>query len=146
MWIGLKCRSFDTVSEDKHFWFCVYSYSTDCVECQRLQARWEAVGAKLRTRLNVARVNKQTSGAVTARRFGVWEVPAFILWVYLKLHHFICFQTSWATKWSVLANVHEQFHSRCLVIFINFSAFVVFCCTCSQRARRYKWYIHKRSF
>ncbi|XP_069681667.1 thioredoxin domain-containing protein [Periplaneta americana] len=58
-------------------WFIMF-YSTDCVECQRLQARWEAVGAKLRTRMNVARVNKQTTGAVTARRFGVWEVPSFI--------------------------------------------------------------------
>lgn len=58
-------------------WFVMF-YSTDCVECQRLQSRWEAVGAKLRTRLNVARVNRQTVGAVTARRFGVWEVPTFI--------------------------------------------------------------------
>ena len=69
------------IPEGKHKWVCIYSYSTDCVECQRLQARWEAVGAKLRTRLNVARVNRQTVGAVTARRFGVWEVPKFILWV-----------------------------------------------------------------
>lgn len=59
-------------------WFIMF-YSTDCVDCQRLQARWEAVGAKLRTRMNVARMNKQSTGAVTARRFGVWEVPSFIL-------------------------------------------------------------------
>ena len=64
------------------YWFvCFYSYTDNCVDCQRLQARWEAVGAKLKTRMNVARVNKGTTGAVTGRRFGVQEVPTFILYV-----------------------------------------------------------------
>uniref|UniRef100_A0A8D8UQY4 Thioredoxin domain-containing protein n=1 Tax=Cacopsylla melanoneura TaxID=428564 RepID=A0A8D8UQY4_9HEMI len=40
-------------------WFVMF-YSTDCVECQRLGARWEAVGAELKTRMNVARINRQT--------------------------------------------------------------------------------------
>lgn len=43
-------------------------------------ARWEAVGAKLKQRINVARVNKYSTGASTARRFGVYEVPQFILY------------------------------------------------------------------
>ncbi|KAJ9585831.1 hypothetical protein L9F63_020533 [Diploptera punctata] len=85
-------------------WFIMF-YSTDCVECQRLQARFEAVGAKLRTRMNVARVNKHTTGAVTARRFGVWEVPSFILFrqgnMYRYTIHkydvvsFVSFVTDW---------------------------------------------------
>lgn len=55
------------------------SYSTEYVDCQRLQARWEAVGAKLKTRMNIARVNKGTNGAATARRFEIYEVPSFVL-------------------------------------------------------------------
>ncbi|CAH1404041.1 unnamed protein product [Nezara viridula] len=57
-------------------WFIMF-YTNDCVDCQRLQARWEAVGAKLKTRLNVVRINKKTS-AVTARRFNIAEVPTFL--------------------------------------------------------------------
>lgn len=85
-------------------WFVMF-YSTDCVECQRLQARWEAVGAKLRTRLNVARVNRQTVGAVTARRFGVWEVPTFIFfrqgYMYrYNIHKYdVASFTSFVTDW-----------------------------------------------
>lgn len=59
--------------------FYLSSYSTDCIECQNLQARWESVCAKLKTRLNVARINKQTMGKVIGRRFSVSKVPSFIL-------------------------------------------------------------------
>ncbi|XP_055697737.1 thioredoxin domain-containing protein [Phlebotomus papatasi] len=58
-------------------WFIMF-YSPECVDCQRLNAVWEAVGANLKTRLNVARVNKGTLGASTARRFNVQKVPEFI--------------------------------------------------------------------
>ncbi|CAH0394738.1 unnamed protein product [Bemisia tabaci] len=68
-------------------WFVMF-YSTDCVECQRLQARWETVGAKLRTKMNVARVNRQTTGRVTCRRFGVFEVPVFIFFRHGKLYRY----------------------------------------------------------
>ncbi|XP_063226636.1 thioredoxin domain-containing protein [Bacillus rossius redtenbacheri] len=68
-------------------WFVMF-YGNDCVDCQRLQARWEAVGAKLKTRLNVARVNKQTTGAATGRRFGVRSVPAFILFRQGKMYRY----------------------------------------------------------
>lgn len=44
-----------------------------------MQARWESVGAQLKSRMNVARINRGTTGALTARRFGVFHVPAFIL-------------------------------------------------------------------
>ncbi|GAB0097719.1 Thioredoxin domain-containing protein [Sergentomyia squamirostris] len=58
-------------------WFIMF-YSSNCVECQRLNAVWESVGATLKTRLNVARVNKGTTGVSTARRFNVKLVPEFI--------------------------------------------------------------------
>lgn len=68
-------------------WFVMF-YTNDCVECQRLGARWEAVGAKLKQRLNVARVNKYTTGAATARRFNVFDVPEFILFRQSKLYRY----------------------------------------------------------
>lgn len=68
--------------------FLSYSYSSDSIECQRLQARWETVGAKLKNRVNVARVNRHIGGSMTARRFSVNQSPTFILYVkvfiYLK--------------------------------------------------------------
>ncbi|XP_014280654.1 protein disulfide-isomerase A4 [Halyomorpha halys] len=67
-------------------WFIMF-YTNDCVDCQRLQARWEAVGAKLKTRLNVARLNKKTS-AVTARRFNVAQVPYFLFFRLGKMYHY----------------------------------------------------------
>ncbi|CAG9759698.1 unnamed protein product [Ceutorhynchus assimilis] len=69
-------------------WF-VQFYTTDCVDCQRLQARWEAVGAQLKSRgMNVARVNRATTGAKTARRFNVFEVPAFVLFKKGKMYKY----------------------------------------------------------
>ncbi|XP_015608228.1 thioredoxin domain-containing protein [Cephus cinctus] len=68
-------------------WFIMF-YSTDCVECQRLGARWETVGAKLKQKLNVARVNKYTTGASTARRFNVFEVPEFIFFRQGKMYRY----------------------------------------------------------
>lgn len=58
--------------------FCC-SYSSDSIECQRLQARWETVGAKLKNRVNVARINRYIGGSITARRFDVNQSPTFIL-------------------------------------------------------------------
>lgn len=55
------------------------SYSPDCVDCQRLGAVWESVGAALKNRGNVARINMATSGAKTANRFKVKKVPEFVL-------------------------------------------------------------------
>ncbi|XP_057656515.1 thioredoxin domain-containing protein [Diorhabda carinulata] len=68
-------------------WFVMF-YSTDCVECSRLQARWEAVGAYIKSRINIARVNKGGSGAVTGRRFDVTTVPAFILFRQGKMYRY----------------------------------------------------------
>jgi len=63
---------------DFHFFF-FFSYSSDSIECQRLQARWETVGAKLKNRVNVARVNRYIGGSITARRFAISQSPTFIL-------------------------------------------------------------------
>ncbi|CAG9813013.1 unnamed protein product [Phaedon cochleariae] len=68
-------------------WFVMF-YTPDCVDCARLQARWEAVGAHLKSRMNVARINRATSGAATARRFDIFNVPSFILFRQGKMYHY----------------------------------------------------------
>lgn len=68
-------------------WFVMF-YSHDCVDCSRLQARWEAVGAHLKSRMNIALVNRATTGAVTSRRFGVFNVPSFILFRQGKMYRY----------------------------------------------------------
>lgn len=55
------------------------SYSADCVFCLRLHATWEAVGARLKHRLNVARIDRLGAGISTAKRFSIVEAPEFIL-------------------------------------------------------------------
>ncbi|XP_043478524.1 protein disulfide-isomerase A4 [Leptopilina heterotoma] len=68
-------------------WFIMF-YSADCIECQRMGARWEAVGSKIKQRVNVARMNKHTTGASTARRFNVFEVPEFIFFRQGKMYRY----------------------------------------------------------
>ncbi|XP_012268949.1 uncharacterized protein LOC105693526 [Athalia rosae] len=68
-------------------WLIMF-YSTDCVDCQRMGALWEAVGAELKQKMNVARVNKQTTGASTGRRFNVFDVPSFILFRQGKMYRY----------------------------------------------------------
>uniref|UniRef100_A0A182N4N8 Thioredoxin domain-containing protein n=1 Tax=Anopheles dirus TaxID=7168 RepID=A0A182N4N8_9DIPT len=58
-------------------WFVMF-YTTKCVDCQRLTAVWEAVAADLKTRMNVARIDKDGKGSETAARFQVKDVPEFI--------------------------------------------------------------------
>lgn len=54
-------------------------FQDECEECQLLQARIETLACKNKGRINVARVNKGTTGAVTGRRFEVGAVPSLIL-------------------------------------------------------------------
>ncbi|CAK9823382.1 Thioredoxin domain-containing protein [Anthophora retusa] len=68
-------------------WFIMF-YSTDCVECVRMIARWEAVGAKLKQKINVARIDKYTTGASTARRFNVLKAPEFIFFRHGKMYRY----------------------------------------------------------
>ncbi|XP_055371798.1 thioredoxin domain-containing protein [Condylostylus longicornis] len=58
-------------------WF-IFFYSSECVPCQRLYAIWEAVAANLKSRMNVARVNRKESGIATAKRFKIEKAPEFI--------------------------------------------------------------------
>lgn len=86
----------------------VQFYDNTCVDCNRLTATWETVGAKLKTRMNVARVNRGTKGIDTAKRFKVQQVPEFILLRQGKFYRynlkkydvetFVGFATSWYNR------------------------------------------------
>ena len=67
------------VNFDKTYFFFL-NFQDECDECTNLRARLETLGCRERARgINVAMVNKGTSGAVTGRRFEVAGVPALIL-------------------------------------------------------------------
>jgi len=51
-------------------WFVLF-YTDECELCHRMTAGLETLGCKLRGRSNVARVNKQTYGEKTGRRFAL---------------------------------------------------------------------------
>lgn len=88
-------------------WLILF-YDSQCVDCNRLSATWETVGAKLKTRLNVARVNRATKGVLSAKRFKVEQVPEFILLRQGKYYRynlkqfevesFVGFATSWFNR------------------------------------------------
>ncbi len=59
-------------------WFVLF-VKRDCEECDLLRARWEALACRHKGRINVARVDRAGSGAVTGRRFDVTGVPQAIL-------------------------------------------------------------------
>ncbi|KAJ8681862.1 hypothetical protein QAD02_017654 [Eretmocerus hayati] len=69
-------------------WFVMFT-STDCVDCQRMRARWESVASQIKQRVNVASIDKYTTGAATARRFSVFEVPQFILFRHGKMYRYM---------------------------------------------------------
>lgn len=68
-------------------WFIMF-YSTNCVQCLRMMAKWETVGAKLKNKVNVALVNKATTGISTARRFNVDNTPQFIFFRHGKMYRY----------------------------------------------------------
>ncbi|KYM82642.1 PREDICTED: uncharacterized protein LOC105619217 [Atta cephalotes] len=68
-------------------WFVMF-YSTDCVQCLRTMAKWEMVGAKLKHKVNIALVNKATTGISTARRFNIYNTPQFILFRHGKMYRY----------------------------------------------------------
>ncbi|GBP37973.1 Thioredoxin domain-containing protein [Eumeta japonica] len=68
-------------------WFVMF-YGASCVECQRLHALWEGVGAKLRGRVNVARVDASLAGAQTAKRFHVDKLPTFLFFRLGKVYKY----------------------------------------------------------
>ena len=83
-------------------------YDSQCVDCNRLSATWETVGAKLKRRMNVARVNRGTKGILTAKRFKVEQAPEFIFLRGGKYYRynlkkyddesFVGFATSWYSR------------------------------------------------
>ncbi|XP_072939393.1 protein disulfide-isomerase A5 [Epargyreus clarus] len=68
-------------------WFVMF-YGASCVECQRLHAVWEGVGATLKGRVNVARVDANLAGAATAKRFKVTKLPAFLFFRLGKVYRY----------------------------------------------------------
>ncbi|VVD01825.1 thioredoxin domain-containing protein [Leptidea sinapis] len=68
-------------------WFVMF-YGASCVECQRLHAVWESVGASLRGKVNVARVDSNLAGALTAKRFKVTTLPAFLFFRLGKVYRY----------------------------------------------------------
>lgn len=86
----------------------LHFYDSQCVDCNRISATWETVGAILKTRLNVARVNRATKGVLSAKRFKVEQVPEFILLRQGKYYRynlkqydvesFVGFATSWFNR------------------------------------------------
>ncbi|KAI8424292.1 hypothetical protein MSG28_002842 [Choristoneura fumiferana] len=68
-------------------WFIMF-YGASCVECQRLHAVWEGVGATLRGRVNVARIDANLAGLNTAKRFQVSKLPAFLFFRHGKVYRY----------------------------------------------------------
>ncbi|CAK1546060.1 unnamed protein product [Leptosia nina] len=68
-------------------WFVMF-YGASCVECQRLHAVWEGVGATLRGRVNVARMDSNLAGSLTAKRFKVTKLPAFLFFRLGKVYRY----------------------------------------------------------
>lgn len=85
-------------------WLVMF-YSSNCIDCQRMQAAWETVAAKLKARLNVARVDRGRGGVLTAKRFRVEKSPTVVLvrqgkfYRYdlnnLEIASFVSFAQSW---------------------------------------------------
>uniref|UniRef100_S4NU44 Transmembrane protein n=1 Tax=Pararge aegeria TaxID=116150 RepID=S4NU44_9NEOP len=68
-------------------WFVMF-YGASCVDCQRLHAVWEGVGATIRGRVNVARVDANLAGLNTAKRFKVSKLPAFLFFRLGKVYRY----------------------------------------------------------
>ncbi|KAL0832767.1 hypothetical protein ABMA28_000934 [Loxostege sticticalis] len=68
-------------------WFVMF-YGASCVECQRLHAVWEGVGATLRSRINVARIDANLAGVNTAKRFKVSKLPTFLFFRLGKVYKY----------------------------------------------------------
>ncbi|XP_022825282.1 protein disulfide-isomerase A6 homolog [Spodoptera litura] len=68
-------------------WFVMF-YGASCVECQRLHAVWESVGATLKGRINVARMDANLAGVNTAKRFNVNKLPSFLFFRLGKVYRF----------------------------------------------------------
>ena len=68
-------------------WFVMF-YGASCVDCQRLHGVWESVGASLRGRINVARIDANLAGLNTAKRFQVTKLPTFLFFRLGKVYRY----------------------------------------------------------
>lgn len=70
-------------------WFVLF-YTDECEACRRLSAGLDSVACSLKGRANVARVNKETYGEKTGRRFGLGldATPAIIYFRLGKMYRY----------------------------------------------------------
>jgi len=70
-------------------WLVLF-YTDECESCSRMTAVLETLGCKHRGRMNVAKVNKQTHGEKTGRRFelGIDNKPQIIFFRLQKMYRF----------------------------------------------------------
>merc|ERR1719205_428812 len=70
-------------------WFVLF-YTDECEACRRLSAGLDSLACKLKGRANVARVNKETYGEKTGRRFGLGldSNPAIIYFRLGKMYRY----------------------------------------------------------
>lgn len=61
-----------------------FSYRDDSDLCMKFQAKWEYIASQLKGRINLAKVNVMADGISTGSRFGVEQVPTFLLYDVLK--------------------------------------------------------------
>ena len=61
------------------YYFFFPSYRDDCEQCMQFQAKWEYIASQLFGRINLATVNIMSDGISTGSRFGVQNVPTFLL-------------------------------------------------------------------
>ena len=59
--------------------FFYYSYRDDSETSMKFQAKWEYIASQLKGRINLAKVNIMADGISTGSRFGVEQVPTFLL-------------------------------------------------------------------
>ena len=69
-------------------WFVLFVKRESCDACEAIEAAIETVACNLKGRMNVARIDRETTGAVTGRRFGVSSVPSAIFFRLGKMYRF----------------------------------------------------------
>jgi thioredoxin-like negative regulator of GroEL len=57
----------------------IFSLRNDCQSCMKFKAKWEYIATQLFGRINLATVNIMEDGISTGSRFGVQNVPTFLL-------------------------------------------------------------------
>jgi len=66
----------------------VHFLRDECDECLKLDARLETVACLHKGRINVARMNKGSTGAVTGRRMGVTSLPSLVFFRLGRLYRY----------------------------------------------------------